>query len=129
MPHPDDLALPPGARDEIPDSAPLLGTDALAAKHKAGMRAGIFCSACGQAMDEPGWEYVSFRTELREGQPVCLTGRAFICGRECCTEPRRQLDQSAAARRPWAAWTIFYVEPPDSLPEEVEQPLADSEAS
>lgn len=114
----DDLSLPPGARDDGPptEGAALLGNEALEAKFEAMMKAGLFCSSCGQAMNEPGWEYVSVRTDIREGIPVVISGVAYICPRECCTEARAQLEKSAAGRRPWAPWHIFYVEAPDAPP-------------
>lgn len=111
----DDLDLPPGARNGL-DGAELLGHEALEAKHQAAKRAGLFCSACDQPMDESGWEYISFRTDVREGDAVVLTARAFICNRPCCTDARATLEKTAGARRPWAPWHIFYVEAPDAPP-------------
>jgi hypothetical protein len=68
-------------------------------------------------MDEDGWEYFSVRTEVREGVPVVVSGIAYICPRECCTEARASLEKSAAGRRRWPAWHIFYVEEvPDAPP-------------
>jgi hypothetical protein len=109
----DDLILPPGSDRPPTEGAALLGNEA---KHLAAQRAGLYCTSCGQSMDEPGWEYFSVRSDVREGVPVIVSGIAYICNRDCCTEARSALEKTAAGRRPWQPWHIFYVEVPDALP-------------
>lgn len=129
MPKSDDLALPPSTPPsrslalppgvEGVDGAELFGEAAFEAKVKAAKRAGLVCSACSQPIDDHGFEYVSFRTEMNEGDAVCVTGRAFICSRECCTDARATLENSAGARRQFPGWHFFYrevEEAPDAPP-------------
>lgn len=126
MPDPEDLILPPGANGQPPtEGAALLGQDVLEAKYQAAAKMGIYCSSCQQPMDEDGWEYFSVRTDVREGVPVVVSGIAYICQRDCCTEARATLERSAAARRRWPGWHIFYVEPPDVPPPTSEAPAAE----
>ena len=112
----DDLILPDG------EGAAVLGEAAIDAKITAAKRAGILCSACGEPLDGDAWQYVSFRTEFREGEPSVISAVAYICARDTCAEPRSLLEKSAAARRPWPAWHIFEGEPPPEEPPAAEEP-------
>lgn len=125
MPGIDDLDLPPGARDDAPAGAGLALDPAIEARIEAAIRAGLFCSACAEPMEDDGWEYVSFRTEIRPSGAVVVSGRAFLCNRESCADARARLEKSAAARRPWPAWHIFAVEVPDTPPADESPPGAE----
>lgn len=114
-----ELHVPGEGAPPSAEGPPDLSQAALEAKHLAAMRAGLFCAACGQAIDEPGWEYFSVKTELRNGNSVVVSKVAYICRRDCCEEARETLNKSAAGRREWRAWEIFYVESPDAPPEDL----------
>lgn len=89
------------------EGAIIIGDGANEAKEALAKRTGIICSACGQPMNADGWEYVTLRTEHREGEGTAVLGRAFICGRQVCTEPRAEMEKVAAARRPARPWHVF----------------------
>lgn len=106
------------------EGAILLGGEAAEAREQLAKRAGIICSACGQPMNGDGWEYVTLHTDVREGMPTVVAGRAFICGRPSCTEPRAEMEQNSAARRPARPWHVFEDAPPPEGEDEAEAPEA-----
>lgn len=88
----------------------LLGLDVKAAIAEAAVNLGIICTSCKQAMEGPGFEFVSIRPEAREGRPTIVIGRQFICARDECAAAREDAHSRATAVRPAGGWTAFYGE-------------------
>lgn len=104
---------------ELPDSAKgaaLVGEDAARALEEAARLHGVLCSSCALGMEGPGFEFLSLRTELIQGQPTVVKSIAFICDRDTCIEARQKLSESATATRPAGGWTLFIGQEPAPPP-------------
>lgn len=99
-----DGSLPTG-------DAELLGPLRAEALEKTAERIGLYCQACGMAMDGPGFEFIALLAKIKDGKPHIEVSRTYICHREDCAKARTEGHLKATAVRRAGGWTILAGEP------------------
>lgn len=88
------------------NGAVLLGEQAAAMLEQTAIQLGINCTVCGLEMSGPGFEFVSLRPTMRQGNPTVVVGKVFVCGREECADGREKARSKCTAVRPAGGWEI-----------------------